>query len=111
MNTPHGVGEHSPGWQYGPALSKCLLVRRAGLYALQVGLQMGPGAGCIATRQGGLDSKAHLKVGQTQVLARKPSVLCQVVLHEGQRGLYVGLNQLFLHASAQSPRQSRQSRF
>ena len=38
------------------------------------------------------------------MLTRKPVVLCQVVLHEGQRGLYVGLNQLFLHASAQSPR-------
>ena len=45
VNTPHGVGEHSPGWQYGPALGKCLLVGRAGLYALQVGVQMRPGAG------------------------------------------------------------------
>ena len=65
---------------------------------------MGPGAGRSTTRQRGLDGKAHLKVGQAQVLARKPSVLCQVVFHEGQRGLYVGLNQLLLHASAQSPR-------
>ena len=74
MNTPHGVGEHSPSWQYGPALGKCPLVRRAGLYALQVGVQMRPGAGRSTTRQRGLDGKAHLKVGQTQVLARKPSV-------------------------------------